>query len=178
MTDAAIPMSPKKRQRLSIAIATLVSVCCVEACGISRNESSAPECTQTIGGIQYFIGSLDCLERLAQEPISGYWQVGHENSVFYAERPKELWELDPAATRLTFSEEVGHAAKRYLADGEVHLLKVEFIGSKSDRLGFYGSTQSKSGIYMKRLVHLSEVEEVAVRRGMPPNISLVPPRER
>jgi hypothetical protein len=110
--------------------------------------------------------------------MSGYWQLGHENSVFYTERPKELWELDPDATWLTFSEEVGHAAKRYLADGEVHLLKVDFIGSKVDRLGFYGSMPSKSGVYMKRLVSLSDVTDVPLRRGMPPNNSLERTRER
>jgi hypothetical protein len=178
VTDAASPMSPKKHRRLSIAIATLLSACCVGACGTSRDEASAAECSKTIGGVQYYIGSLDCLERLAQEPISGYWQLGHENSVFYSERPKELWELDPDATWLTFSEEAGHAAKRYLADGEVHLLKVEFIGSKSDRFGLYGSTPSKRGVYMKHLVRLSEIEEVPLRRGMPPNTSLERTRER
>jgi hypothetical protein len=178
VTDAASQMPPKKSRRLSFAFATLLSVFCVGACSTSRNESSAAECSKIIGGVQYFIGSVECLERLAQEPISGYWQVGHENSVFYSERPKELWELDPDATWLTFSEEVGHAAKRYLADGKVHLLKVDFIGSESERLGFYGPMPTKSGVYMKRIVRLSEVEEVLLRRGMPPNNSLERTRER
>jgi len=104
--------------------------------------------------------------------------VGHENSVFYSERPKELWELDPAATWVSFSDEVEHAARLYLADGKVHLLKVEFIGAKSDRIGFYGPTASRNGVYMKRIVLLSEEKDVPLRRGMPPNTSLERTREK
>src|SRR5690349_4499565 len=152
-------MSRKRHRRISVVVGTVVSVCLPGACGSSRDQKVAAECSKTIGGVQYFLGSLDCLERLAQEPMSGYWQVGHEYSVFYSERPKGLWELDPVASWLTPSEEVERAAESYLSDGQTHLLKVEFIGSRSDRLGFYGSTPSRSGVYMKRLVRLSEVKE-------------------
>jgi hypothetical protein len=132
----------------------------------------------TMGGVEYFDGSLACLRSLPQTALSGYWQVGHENSVFYPERPAEIWELDPDAAWLSFSDTVREAVKPYLADGEVHLLEVEFIGARCDRIGLYGATPSKVGVFMDHLVRVAEVKNVPLRRGMPPNISLERTRGR
>ena len=178
MTHTVYSMSPSARRRLSVGGAVLLAIFAAGACDSSSADSGVSECIKTVGGVEYFVGSLDCLESLPQEPISGYWQVGHEYSVFYPERPAELFELDPDAAWLSFSKEAEREVMRYLADGEVHLLEVDFIGAKSDRLGLYGSTPSKKGVFMGRLVRAVEVKNVRLRRGMPPDTSLERARER
>jgi hypothetical protein len=158
-------------------MATIVAIGSISACGSGSRNPIASECTITIGGVEYFDGSLDCLKRLPQSPHSGYWQLGHENSVFYPERPAEIWELDRDAAWLSYSEAVEQAAQPYL-DGEVHLLEVEFIGAKSERFGFYGAMPSKSGVFMERLVRAVEIKSVPLRRGEPPDTSPERTRER
>ena len=137
----------------------------------------ASECTETIGGAQYFVGSPQCFGSLPQRTISGFWVVGHEYSVFYSALPSEIWELDPSATWLSYSEEAAQVAKRYLVDGEFHVLEVEFVGAASDREGHYGPGEFKSGVHISRLTRIAEVVGAKPHRGMPPNTSLERTRE-
>ena len=150
----------------------------VTACDSRDRALLAPECTETIGGVQYFTGSPQCFESLPQRPISGFWVVGHEYSVFYSGLPAEIWELDPGAPWVSYSEAGVQAAERYLADGEFHILKVEFIGAASDHDGHYGPGEFRSGVHISRLTHLEEVAGVKPHRGMPPNTSLERTRDR
>jgi hypothetical protein len=148
------------------------------ACDSADRGLLASECTETIGGVQYFAGLPQCFESLPQRPISGFWVVGHEYSVFYPTLPSEIWELDPAATWLNYSKEGAQAAERYLGDGEFHVLEVEFVGATSDRDGHYGPGEFKSGVYISRLNRIAEVPNVHPKPGMPPNTSLERTRAR
>jgi hypothetical protein len=129
-------------------------------------------------GVQHFIGSPECFDSLPEEPISGYWVVGFENSVFYADRPLVIWELDKSGAWLSLSRDAETAARPYFADGEPHLLKVEFIGVKPGRLGIYGGYGYRSGAHINRLLRADEITDVQWRRGEPPDTSLERTRER
>jgi hypothetical protein len=124
----------------------------------------------TIDGVEHFIGSPSCFKRFPERKMSGYWVVGFEYSVYYADRPQAVWELDPNAVWLSLSEDAGQAAAPYLADGKPHLLQVEFVGINPGRLGVYG-VGFRDGVHMTRLLRVQELADVEWRRGVAPDTS-------
>lgn len=160
----------QKRISLPLVVA-LASFALVAACESREPALLASECSETIGGVQYFVGSPRCFESLPQATMSGFWVVGHEYSVFYSALPSEIWELDPSATWLSFSEEAARVAERYLGDGEFHVVEVEFVGAASNREGHYGPGEFRSGVHVSKFTHIAEVPGAKPHRGMPPNTS-------
>ena len=177
MTCVSHRSSAIQHLRLLHAIFAFSAMLLVVACDSSdRGRLASDACTRTLDGVQYFDGSLECFKTLPEQPISGYWVVGHENSIFHADRPLEVWESDQSGAWLSLSEEAARAAKSYF-DGEPHLLEVEFIGVRPGRLGIY-DYGFRDGAYMSKLLRANEIKDVHWHRGEPPNKSLERTRER
>ncbi len=154
-----------------VRVIAAIAMTLATACGSEQREVAVPpECTMTIDGVEHFIGSPNCFKRFPERKMSGYWVVGFEYSVYYADRPQAVWELDPNAVWLSPSEEAGQAAASYFADGKPHLLQVDFVGIHPGRPGSYG-VGFRDGVHMTRLLRVQELADVEWRRGVAPDTS-------
>lgn len=142
---------------------TLVSIwvaLALSALGCTPTEKGVDQsqCYEIVGSTKLFMGSQECLMRLPQEEVHGYWVSDHEYSVFYSRRELILPSHDKSAIWLEFSNEVRTEIDRFLVKGTRQIFEIRFIGSVSRVPGLYGSGDFVGGAIVKRVLDIKEIQ--------------------
>ena len=126
-----------RASRNAIAPLMLAGALLISGCEQSTQEVPSEDCFVESLGKREFLGSPECLAQFETEPMSGYWVVELEYSLFYPTRDDLMRGSRDGAFALSFLNRQSGAVRELLLGPEKRVFKVSFDGSKSDIPGIY-----------------------------------------
>ena len=111
-------------------------------------------------GVDYFKGTPECFSTLPQSRFSGYWEVGVEHSIFYDDSRRAGSKPEPVGTPLILSTKADDFVRKTIRVGENRLYRIEFVGARSERMGYYGFSlePTRGGVGAEEILTLREAE--------------------
>jgi hypothetical protein len=141
--------------------ATIALVMLCAGCGSNMQTRSQynGRCEVELKGQRLFVGTADCLSQLPKRRMSGVWVLGHEHSVFYEGKDSaaQLASGSYSDVWLMANPSKILAMQGLQFDGETHVYRIEFVGTRSDAPGLYGNGMWKRGALVLQMLKLQEI---------------------
>jgi hypothetical protein len=115
-------------------------------------------------GKTLFLGTRECLSKLPEERLSGFWLKGYEYSVFFKDFEDFSGKNMDKAYWLNFDASFDGKLNEYQNPNSPALYKISFIGSVSRQEGYYGSgfEDVHGGVLVKSILEITKVGDVFI----------------
>lgn len=135
----------------AIASLMLVGTLLISGCGKAPEEVPSEDCFVESFGKREFLGSPECLAQFETEPMSGYWVVELEYSLFYPTRDDLMRGSRDDAFALSFLNRQSGTVRELLLTPGQRVFRVSFDGSKSEIPGIYAEEmpELRGGVVVK-----------------------------
>ncbi len=123
----------------------------IYGCGETAEKAPSEDCFVNSFGNREFLGTPECVAQFKTEPMSGYWVVELEYSLFYPTIEDLDRGLRDAAFSLSFLNIPTHEVRELLLSPDRKVYRVSFDGSKSEIPGIYGEEmpELRGGVVVK-----------------------------